>query len=431
MAQRVESKRRAPRDTGGLPGWAWGLIGGVIGLVLGLVYAWNISPLTYSNYLPNDLSPGGRLIWVGMAADSFALEGDTTLAQRRLQFFSQDELRQLIAESKVGAAGNLAKLERLEALEAQIGTGVTGNGQVGAAPDSGSEGGLDMGLLGMGIGGVLVAVALLLGGAVVFTRMQQAQVPSPRRDNREGGGTSTSARRGTSTRTPATLGPPPTTGRHEIDTPEQPLSTLEGESEDYPFPAAVGSDSGNDDDLFDQLFEDTRDDVDEAAGVAVADAPRRDFEFAEPPIAAPTYSAALDQFLARYNYGDDGYDMSFSIETPQTEFLGECGVGICEVLSAGSPQKVTAFEVWLFDKDDIRTVTKVLLSDHAAGSEELRGKLAPKGELVTIKPGDTVDLETKSLRVRARVRELEYGKEGTARSYFDRFVVELTPQQKV
>lgn len=429
MAQRVESKRRAPRDTGGLPGWAWGVIGGVIGLALGLVYAWNIAPVTFSNYLPNDLSPSGRRIWVEMAADSFALEGDPAQAQFRLQFFSQDELRQIVDEAQTQATGNLAKLERLEALESQIGTTITGNGQAGgAAPESSGDGGLDLGTLAIGIGGVLLALVLLLGGAVIFTRIRQAQVASPRR---EGGGTATSARRGSSTRTAATLGPPPVTGRQEVDTPDQPLTTIEGESDDYPFPAAVGSDTGNDDDLFDQLFEETRDDVDEAAGVAVADAPRRDFEFAEPPVAAPSYSAALDQFLARYNYGDDGYDMSFSIETPQTEFLGECGVGICEVLSAGSPQKVTAFEVWLFDKDDIRTVTKVLLSDYAAANEELRGKLAPKGELVPIKPGDTVDLETKSLRVRARVRELEYGKEGTARSYFDRFVVELTPQQKV
>ncbi len=428
MAQRVESKRRAPRDAGGLPGWAWGLIGAVIGLALGLIYAWNISPVTFSNYLPNDLSPSGRRIWVEMAADSLALEGDPALAQFRLQFFSQDELRQIIDEAQSQATGNLAKLERLEALESQIGTAITGNGQVGATPVSSDEGGLNAGTLALAVGGILLSLVLLLGGAVVFTRLKQAQVATPRR---EGSGTAATPRRGSSTRTPATLGPPPITGQEQVDTPDQPLTAVEGESDDYPFPAAVGTDSGNDDDLFDQLFEETRDDVDEAAGVAVADAPRRDFEFAEPPLAAPTYSAALDQFLARYNYGDDGYDMSFSIETPQTEFLGECGVGICEVLSPGSPQKVTAFEVWLFDKDDIRTVTKVLLSDFAAANEELRGKLAPKGELVPIKSGDIVDLETKSLRVRARIRELEYGKEGTARSYFERFVVELTPQQKV
>jgi hypothetical protein len=426
MAQRVESKRRALRDTGGLPGWVWGIIGALVGLGIGLFVAWQLFPVTYSNYSPNDLSPGGRQIWVEMVADSFALEGDPSQAQYRLQFFSVDELRQIIATEKQEAQGNLAKLERLEALETQLGTTITGNGQTGAAPESSDDGGLNLGTLAIGLGVTVLAVVLLLGGAVLFTRIQQAQA-APRRE----GGAASVSRRGSSTRTPATLGPPPTTGRQEVDTPDQPLSALEGESEDYPFPAAVTTDSGNDDDLFDQLFEDTQDDVEEAAGVAVADAPRRDFEFAEPPVTAPTYSAALDQFLARYNYGDDGYDMSFSIETPQTEFLGECGVGICEVLGAGSPQKVTAFEVWLFDKDDIRTVTKVLLSDHAAASEELRGKLAPKGEMVPIKSGDTIDLETKSLRVRARIRELEYGKEGTPRSYFERFVVELTPQQKV
>ncbi len=422
MAQRVESKRRVSREPG-LPGWAWGALGLVIGLAVGLFYAWSIAPVTYSNYLPSDLSDNGKRIWVEMAADSFALEGDPSLAQFRLQFFGQDELRSLLDIAKTNTQGNLAKLERLEALEREIGTTVTGSGVTGgttpgsATPDSGFPWLTSLGLF-------VVALALLAGGAVLFTRMQQSRAIEPRREG---------ARRTASTRTAATLGPPPaSTGRQDIDTPPQAQTAYaDDESDDFLFPPATTTEEEEDaDEMLSQLFEETRDDVDDATAVAT-DTPRREFEFAEPPAEAPSYSAALDQFLARYNYGDDGYDMSFSIETPQTEFLGECGVGICEVLGAGSPQKVTAFEVWLFDKDDIRTVTKVLLSDYAAASDELRGRLSPKGELVPIKSGDTIDLETKSLRVRARVRELEYGKEGTPRSYYERFVVELTPQQKV
>jgi hypothetical protein len=87
--------------------------------------------------------------------------------------------------------------------------------------------------------------------------------------------------------------------------------------------------------------------------------------------------------MTTYLHGDDLYDDSFSVETSSGEFLGETGVGISETIGAGSDAKrVTAFEVWLFDKNDIRTVTKVLMSDHAFNDDALRAKLAPKGEAV-------------------------------------------------
>jgi len=95
----------------------------------------------------------------------------------------------------------------------------------------------------------------------------------------------------------------------------------------------------------------------------------------------------LGHFVASYTLGQDNYDQSFSIESPTNEFLGECGMGISEVISAGPPASVTAFEVWLFDKNDIRTVTKVLMSKYAYDDDALRAKLAPKGEAVLVEPG--------------------------------------------
>ena len=59
------------------------------------------------------------------------------------------------------------------------------------------------------------------------------------------------------------------------------------------------------------------------------------------------------------------FDDSFSVDSPSGEFLGECGVGISETIGVGDPNKVSAFEVWLFDKNDIQKVTKVLMSAHA------------------------------------------------------------------
>jgi hypothetical protein len=139
-----------------------------------------------------------------------------------------------------------------------------------------------------------------------------------------------------------------------------------------------------------------------ARGAALsATAERTDFQAvgAEPPIV---------QFMTTYLHGDDLYDDSFSVETPGGEFLGETGVGISEVLPSADTKHVTAFEVWLCDKNDIRTVTKVLMSDHAFNDDAIRAKLAPKGEAVKAEPGLRASLETASLRIQARIVDVSY-----------------------
>ena len=134
----------------------------------------------------------------------------------------------------------------------------------------------------------------------------------------------------------------------------------------------------------------------------------------------------LAQFATTYVLGDDHYDPSFSIELETGEFMGECGVGISETIGVGAPNKVTAFEVWLFDKNDIRTVTKVLMSDYAFHDEALRTKLAPKGEPVLAEVGKDVILETKTLRVRARIVEASYGVGNLPpNSFFEGLTVDL------
>jgi hypothetical protein len=144
-----------------------------------------------------------------------------------------------------------------------------------------------------------------------------------------------------------------------------------------------------------------------------------------PPL-APTGPPPLGHFVTTYDLGHDTYDESFSIETPMGEFLGECGVGISEALGAGEPVKVTAFEVWLFDKSDIRTITKVLMSQHAYNDDALRAKLASKGDPVLAELGKDVVLETTALRVDARVVDMEYdGGAVPPQSHFTKLTVEL------
>jgi hypothetical protein len=139
----------------------------------------------------------------------------------------------------------------------------------------------------------------------------------------------------------------------------------------------------------------------------------------------------LGHFVASYTIGQDSYDQSFSIESPTSEFLGECGMGISEIVNAGPPASVTAFEVWLFDKNDIRTVTKVLMSKYAYDDDALRAKLAPKGEAVLVEPGETIVLETATLRIDAEISEMGYDEAATPpQSYFTRLTLSLTPSLK-
>jgi len=157
--------------------------------------------------------------------------------------------------------------------------------------------------------------------------------------------------------------------------------------------------------------------------VRVAAPPEEDWEgVGQPP---------LGHWFTTYELGEDTYDESFSIETQMGEFLGECGVGISEMVGVGDPSRVTAFEVWLFDKSDIRTVTKVLMSQQAYRDEALRARLASKGEAVLAQPGSPFVLETSGLLVRVDVAELEYvDDEMPAGSVFSKLTVELVATTK-
>lgn len=134
----------------------------------------------------------------------------------------------------------------------------------------------------------------------------------------------------------------------------------------------------------------------------------------------------LATYRTIYSLGDDDYDDSFSIESSAGDFLGECGVAIGDLIGAGSPNKVSAFEVWLFDKNERHTVTKVLMSRYTFDDEITRDRLSAKGEPLVAKIGDVISMQTASLEVEARVVDMAYG-EGSlpAESFFKRLVVEL------
>jgi hypothetical protein len=165
------------------------------------------------------------------------------------------------------------------------------------------------------------------------------------------------------------------------------------------------------------------DDVDFDAD-AMRYAPEIQASYEEPFVEEQAVPVA--QFMTTYMVGDDLYDDSFSVDAPTGEFLGECGVGISETVGVGEPKRVTAFEVWLFDKNDIQTVTKVIMSEHAHEDDKIRTRLESKGELILAEPGKQILLETATLQLEARIIDMSYG-EGAApdMSFFERLTLEL------
>jgi hypothetical protein len=135
--------------------------------------------------------------------------------------------------------------------------------------------------------------------------------------------------------------------------------------------------------------------------------------------------------MTTYVLGDDLYDESFSIDTASGDFLGEYGVGVSETIGIGEPKKVTALEIWLFDKNDIKTATKVLMSSHAFGDAGIRGRLEAKGELIHVEPQKQIMLETETLQLLATVVDLQYGDGSMPESsYFERVTLELAIWRK-
>ncbi|MEW5719823.1 MAG: hypothetical protein AB1817_14425 [Chloroflexota bacterium] len=174
-----------------------------------------------------------------------------------------------------------------------------------------------------------------------------------------------------------------------------------------------------------------------AATAAEPGAPALAFEGERPapPVPSPpatTSPGGLGRFVPSYTLGNDNYDTSYSLETGRGEFLGECGMGISETIGEGKPDKVVAFDLWLFDKADVRTVTQILMSEYAYKDQALRTKLATKGEAILVEKGKTLRFETASLRVDAQIVELVYATNANhpPNSHFQKLIVEIVPSHK-
>lgn len=132
----------------------------------------------------------------------------------------------------------------------------------------------------------------------------------------------------------------------------------------------------------------------------------------------------LKRWAGTYTLGQDNYDEFFTIETEDGAFLGESGMGILETVPGTSPKQVKAFDVGLFDKTDITTLSRVVMSEQAYNDPAMRSKVEanPQAEAILAEPGKEFTLETSAMRVKAKIEEMEYGPDN---AYFNKLKMSL------
>jgi hypothetical protein len=117
--------------------------------------------------------------------------------------------------------------------------------------------------------------------------------------------------------------------------------------------------------------------------------------------------ASVAQFVSEYNAGDEAYDVSYGIESASGEFLGECGISALD-RTLGEPGRFAAFDIWLFDKLEAHTETRLLLSEGVAADAVLSAKLPDRGQPVQAEKDKVITLETENLRMIATITGLDY-----------------------
>jgi hypothetical protein len=133
----------------------------------------------------------------------------------------------------------------------------------------------------------------------------------------------------------------------------------------------------------------------------------------------------IKQWRGTYTLGQDNYDEFFTIETDEGDFLGESGMGIMDSIPDTKPKQVISFDVGLFDKTDITTLSRVIMSEFAYNDETARMKVDanPQAEAVLAEPGKEFSFETSAMKVVAKIDELQYGEGGN--KYFEKLTVSM------
>lgn len=352
------------------------LLGLLLGLIFGLYYAWQINPATYAGgAYPNQLAPGYQANYLDMVVDSYISNNQVEQARLRLQSFDPSTKIRLLARraTDYAVAGQSVEAQNINNLAMQlkasegwsneaVQTAISQlTGEYQAAGDSGRV---------QAIG----AFSNQLTGTVPVVSTPQAGQPAE----------------------PAAAPP--------AATPAQ--------GGGFPWSWLLGCF------LVLLLL---------VALVLLAgrwQQSRKKSMKPPQPVWEGEGPAPLKRWTGTYTLGQDHYDEFFTIETDSGDFLGESGMGIMEAIPNTSPKQVMAFDVGLFDKTDITTLSRVVMSEQAYNDPTLRAKIEanPQAQAILAEPGKSFMLDTSAMRVEAKIDELEYG---PGNAYFNKLKLSL------
>ena len=410
--QRLSGLSRSPSGSS-LP---LAIAGFVAGLVIGLpILGWWLWPIKLGNADPSDLSPAYREAYVAMAADSYALNGDLPLAEARLGAWEKSEVASVLQSLQAEAteAGSPVQARRLQQMRTDLGvapSATVSKQSAEAAPVAPAT----TSRLARTAKGLAPIMLMLVGGmglvAGAYVLYRQGRLPNPSTVIAAVRGLKLPAMRLPGVRSASTRRPPAA----------QPAAT--------PILTQASEQALEDEISLDQAFSILAEEIEtEDEQPRAAAAPAANTAVAEDG------AHVVGNFMVTYRHGaSEPFDTSFSIETDNGEFLGECGVGVAETFGDASPERVCAMEIWLFDKSDIRTTTKVIASDYALQDPDTRSAVSSRGEATRAQSGQSVILETAGLKLRVDMVGMTYAQSPDAppKSYFQELALELTAVQK-
>jgi hypothetical protein len=149
-----------------------------------------------------------------------------------------------------------------------------------------------------------------------------------------------------------------------------------------------------------------------------------DSDLAEPravhtPVAPSHSEQLISTFNTQYEIGDDDYDEGFQINGANGELIGELGATASERVGLEMPYKFAVLLVWVFDKLDFQSTTKVLMTDYAYNDSAIKDKLKVRGDLILARNG-TFEIVTQSMRVEIEVSGLDFAPVGNEpHGYFE------------
>jgi len=462
------------------------------GLIIGLLLAWQVFPVRFVDTDPSDLRAEHQADYVAMVADSWTVSGDADLARERLYELVDDDtgwddVDTLLQETAgdLGALGNSAASLRIARLRDSVplpegsaalpdAEAVPGAAEADATaiPEAESEETERSSGWLIPVAGLIIVLAAAAAIAyLVIKGRRSAGIDGS--DEQTSGGISPTMeerRRGSA----VSPNPLPSLGgldgqlvadeetpalsdldlQGDSDSDGQVFEDLEAEApEAEPLEAPLAhapamereegwhyeevaeqDDQGDDEQVMEQ--ESSEDDADEEDVEPLSELPEGEILNSRnwprrAPAATPALAPGqLGVFETTYSFGDDDFYHAFTIESATHEFLGQCGIVISDVLGTGEGQMVDAFDIWLFETQGTRTLSKVLVSDSAFHDEAISAKLARKGELVVAQPGLVMELATESITLTATIEGLAYREQaGDANSVFDRLKVRMVVEQ--